>query len=177
MIMIDGFSRGRLKERLDRLYGDTWPAFTVCASWRRLDEGGVDDIIAWARSVSNPRLVTIDLIKNVRPKQKTKQSDFDADYESLQLLRPVVDAFPKISSIGLHHDRKMQADNVFDTISGTYGVTAGADGAVVMKHARGGGGVIFHGEGRDFEPFERLATFNKETCMFAMQSGSVEDHL
>jgi AAA domain len=51
----------RLQSRATRLLGaytNEWPErLTLATRWRRLDDGGVDDITDWADSVSEPRLV------------------------------------------------------------------------------------------------------------------------
>jgi AAA domain len=50
----------RLQRRITKLLsplGGDWPErLTLATRWRRLDEGGVEDIEAWCATVQNPRL-------------------------------------------------------------------------------------------------------------------------
>jgi hypothetical protein len=54
----------RTKRRMTKYFGPSrsnWPArMTIVSKWRRLDQGGIDDIRDWCQSVPNPTLVTID---------------------------------------------------------------------------------------------------------------------
>jgi hypothetical protein len=71
--------------------------------------------------------------------------------------------------------RKMDADDAFDTISGTLGLSGAPDTILVMKYDRGGSGtVILHGRGRDLVEIEKAVSFNKDTCVWTIM-GEVPD--
>src|SRR5258707_10881956 len=71
--------------------------------------------------------------------------------------------FPGLSIVVAHHDRKMDAEDVFDTVSGTLGLTGGVDTIAILK--RSGREVTLHVEGRDLiEPVEKAINFDRETC-------------
>jgi hypothetical protein len=142
----------RIQRRLKKLFGpnkSSWPSrLKVVTKWRRLDQGGAEAIRAWCASVEKPALVMIDTLKRVRPPRESKKTDYDADYEACQSLQDLAGDLG-IAIILAHHDRKMDADDVFDTISGTLGLTAGVDAIAVMK--RRAGAVTLHIQGRDLE--------------------------
>jgi AAA domain len=167
----------RLHRRMRCLCGDdetSWPGrITFAIEWRRLDQGGLDDFREWCRLVAKPVLIIIDTLKRVRPPRQKSQSDYEADYSATEGLHALVTKFPGLGVIVSHHDRKMAADDVFDTISGTLGLTAGVDTIAVIK--RGGGTVTLHVEGRDLvETVEKAIMFDRESCRWAIVGEAVE---
>src|SRR5215470_12349955 len=140
----------RLQRRLTKYFGglrETWPArLKVVTEWKRLDQGGLDGIREWCRSVLCPVLIAIDTLKRVRPPKRNGQDNYDADYEACQGLQTLAGELG-ISIIIAHHDRKMDADDVFDTVSGTLGLTGGVDAIAILK--RNAHGITLHVEGRD----------------------------
>jgi hypothetical protein len=115
----------RLQRRMTKYFGAirrNWPVrMTIVPQWRRLDQGGIDDIREWCKSVPNPTLVTIDTLKKVRPTTKGTETSYATDYEANEKLIQLCHEFPGLAIIVAHHDRKMDADDPFDTISGTLG--------------------------------------------------------
>ncbi len=62
-------------------------------------------------------------------------------------------ATPGLCILVVHHTRKAEADDAFDTISGTFGLTGVADTLLVFgKH---GEGAKLEAQGRDLESFEK----------------------
>src|SRR5262249_32029074 len=121
----------RLQRRLTKYFGaqrECWPDRLTCVTkWKRLDQGGVEGLRAWCKSVPKPTLIMIDTLKRVRPPKSRGQSDYDADYEGCQGLVQLSHEFPGLAFLVAHHDRKMAAEDVFDTVSGTLGLTGGVD--------------------------------------------------
>jgi hypothetical protein len=79
--IVVGYLRCRaLAKLMDRLWFGT-------ARWKRLDQGGLEGIREWCKSVSNPVLIAIDTLKKVRPPKRNGQSDYDADYEACEGLQ------------------------------------------------------------------------------------------
>jgi hypothetical protein len=167
----------RLQRRLTKYFGaqrEAWPArLTLTVTWRRLDQGGLDDLREWCRSVAKPTLIAIDTLKKVRPPKRNGQSDYDADYEACEGLKKLVDEFPGLSIIVAHHDRKMEAEDVFDTVSGTLGLTGGVDTIAILK--RTSKAVTLHVEGRDLiEQVEKAVTFDRDTCRWCILGEAAE---
>ena len=82
-------SKRRLQRRMSKLLpaGTPWPRnLTLKTEWRRLHEGGLDDIRAWHADSKNkggkPVLVIIDVLAKVRKPTGNKQL-YEADYEAL----------------------------------------------------------------------------------------------
>jgi AAA domain len=166
----------RLQRRLTKYFGrnrSTWPArLIIVTGWNRLDQGGLEAIEAWCKSVSKPTLIMIDTLKKVRAPKRNGQSDYDADYEACQGLQKLAGTLG-IAIIVAHHDRKMDAEDVFDTVSGTLGLTGGVDTIAVMK--RRAGVITLHVEGRDLaETVEKAILFDRETCRWKVLGEAAE---
>jgi hypothetical protein len=169
----------RAQRRMTKYFGarrDNWPKrLMIARTWRRVDQGGLDDIRDWCKSVAKPLLVCIDTLKRVRPPKSRGQTDYDADYEACQGLLQLAHDFPGLTFIVAHHDRKMDAEDVFDTVSGTLGLTGGVDTIAVLK--RTAQGVSLHVEGRDLlDTVEKAMRFDRETCRWVVLGEAAEVH-
>src|SRR6478672_11730693 len=131
----------------------------------RLANGGLEYIKQWIASVPNPRLVIIDTLAMVRMPNRKDQSTYDADYNAVLALRQLAYDHD-IAVILVHHLRKAEADDAFDTISGTLGLTGAPDTVIVIK--RETSGAMLHARGRDLVEIEKAVTFNAETCTWTV---------
>lgn len=166
----------RLQRRMTRYFGarrECWPArLTFATTWRRLDKGGIEDLRAWCASVPQPTLIAVDTLKKVRAPKRNGQSDYDADYEACQGLQELAGELG-VAIIVAHHDRKMDAPDVFDTVSGTLGLTGGVDTIAVIK--RRAGAVTLHIEGRELpDLIEKAIKFDRDTCRWTVLGDATE---
>jgi hypothetical protein len=158
--------------RLLGVYGNQWPErLTLATRWRRLDDGGVDDIGEWADSVVEPRLVVLDTLAGVRPQRLSGDQLYDGDYRALMGLHRLA-GDRRLAVLVLHHTRKMDADDPLDTVSGTLGLAGCADTVLVL--ARGGQGTTLYVRGRDLEEAERAITFDKAACRWTVMGDAEE---
>jgi hypothetical protein len=79
-----------------------------------------------------------------------------------------------IAIVVLHHDRKSDADDAFDTVSGTLGLTGAADTILIIK--RRAMGVVLYARGRDIEESEPAMQSDKETCRWTILGKAAEVH-
>lgn len=132
----------RFQRRMRKYFGSdrsNWPPrMTIAQKWRRFDQGGINDIREWCKSVPNPTLVTIDTLKKVRPRTKKSETNYGTDYEANEQLIELCHEFPGLAIIVAFHDRKADAEDVFDTVSGTLGLTGGVDAIAILKRNRQG---------------------------------------
>ena len=165
----------RLKRRLSKIWPSSealWPERLVLVTdWKRADEGGLDDIEDWCRSVTNPVLVVIDTLEKFRPVQNGKTAAYSADYAALTGLQKIAGKH-RIAIVINHHVRKMEADDPFDTVSGTLGLTGAADTILVLK--RHAGAVTLHARGRDIEEIETALQFERATCRWTVLGAASE---
>jgi hypothetical protein len=66
----------------------------------------------------------------------------------------------------VHHLRKAEADDPFDTVSGTLGLTGAPDTIMVIK--RDAMGSTLHARGRDLTEIEKAIKFDPGTCTWTV---------
>jgi predicted transcriptional regulator len=158
-------SARRLQRRLTQMLGAQlreWPARLIFATnWPRLNEGGVDWMRDWISRSPKPRLIVVDILERVRQlvPSKDKRSAYSADYEALITLHELATE-AMISILVLHHQRKLGADDLIDTLSGTLGLGGAVDSVLILgkEHRKGrkdreSDNKFLWGRGRDLEEF------------------------
>jgi hypothetical protein len=173
-------SRRRLHERMRKLLptGSLWPArLTLKTEWRRLNEGGLDDIRGWHSDVKEkggkPILVMIDVLAKVR-KPTGNRPIYEADYDALAGLARLA-AELGLAILVLHHTRKMASDDLMETISGSFGIPGAADTILVM--ANKASGTVLDVRGRDVESRELAIEFTKDTCRWSILGRASAVHI
>jgi RecA-family ATPase len=150
----------RLQKRMKKMLAgrDAAPAhLEVTTDWPQLDEGGVEALGAWLDRRPDARLVVIDTLKKIRPREtKNGGRVYDLDYEALEPLIPLA-AGRGVAILVVHHLRKLEAGDPLDMISGSTGLTGGVDGAMVLKRDRGKQDATLIVDGRDIEEPSELA--------------------
>lgn len=155
----------RLQRRLNRVepHGP-WPeALEMHTRWPRFDAGGLGRIEAWIKSRDGARLVIVDTLAVVRPVAKASDTAHASDYAALRGLHQLA-AEHGIAVLLIHHLRKADAGDPFDTVSGSTGLTGAADTTLILTRRESEGGVVLYGRGRDLEEFERGLEFDALTC-------------
>jgi len=150
----------RMQRRLTAMYGISkpWPErFQYSTSWLRLDQGGMEEIKKWCDSVRDPRLISIDILNQIKQKSAHKNQDlYDRDYEALVALREFGEKH-KLTIVGTMHQRKQGADDLLDTINSTLGSAGAADTVLVLARDANGSKYLY-GRGRDIEEFKITVT-------------------
>jgi hypothetical protein len=127
-------SKRRLQSRMTKLVGSQgYPkGLSFRCEMPRLSGGGLDVIRDWIASQQKPRLVIIDTLAMVRSPKKQDESTYDSDYAAVLELRKLANE-TGVAIIVVHHLRKADSDDAFDTISGTLGLTGAPDTIMVLK--------------------------------------------
>jgi hypothetical protein len=113
----------------------------------------------WIERHPGARLIVIDVLQRVRPGARVKDSLYDGDYQTIEPLKQLADE-RGIAILVLHHLRKMPADDPFDTVSGSTGLTGAADTVLVLARDPRGGTTLY-GRGRDIEEIETAVKFDR----------------
>jgi hypothetical protein len=165
----------RLKRRMAKLWPSLeacWPArLALVTDWKRAGDGGLEDIEDWCTSVADPVLVVVDTLEKFRPLQNGKSNAYSADYAAMTGLQKIAGRH-RIAVVINHHVRKMEADDPFDTVSGTLGLTGAADTIIVLK--RHAGAVTLHARGRDIEEIETALQFERATGRWTILGAAAE---
>ena len=174
-------SKRRLQRRMTKLlpsFDARWSErLTLTTEWRRLHEGGLDDIREWyaetARKGGKPILAVIDVLAKVRKPVGNRQL-YEADYAALGDLHKLAHELG-LAIVVVHHTRKMAADDLMETVSGSYGVSGAVDTILVM--ATKASGSVLDVRGRDVESAELAIAFNKRTCRWQVLGNAAEVHV
>src|SRR5262249_44319705 len=103
----------------------------------------------------------------IRALKKIDESNYQSDYLALLELRALANEFGIAIPVS-HHLRKAEADDPFDTISGTLGLTGAVDSILVLKRDSYGSYVL-HGKGRDLVEVEKAMTFDRNACLWRVE--------
>jgi hypothetical protein len=165
----------RLKKRTDKILQGTanWPErLEMHTQWKRMDNGGLEDLAAWCQEHPERRLIWIDTLAKIRPVIGRSEQAYAADYRAIEGLQKLAGEY-QVGIVLNHHLRKMSSeDDAFDDVSGTLGLTGAADTIIVMK--RQTGMVKIYVRGRDIEEAELAAEFNKNSCRWRIVGGADE---
>lgn len=142
--------QGRLKQMTNYDYRAP-DALYLFTKWPRMDDGGLELLEAKISSISNLRLVIIDTLQKFRKPTKGNANIYAEDYETVTKIKDVADRMG-VCILLIHHLRKAEASDIFDTLSGSLGLTGGTDGNLVMQNILGN--TTLHITGRDVEGIE-----------------------
>lgn len=131
----DHFSR--LQRRLYQMYG-TNPAdqLFLAVLAKQIGDGLEGQIERFVREHADTKLVIIDTLQKVRPSKGASRNEYAADYEAVTPLKQLADQLG-ICIMLVHHTRKQDADDPFDTVSGTNGIHGSVDGTFLYRRSRG----------------------------------------
>jgi RecA-family ATPase len=116
----------RLKKRLLHMgVTDAPERLTFHTDWPDLDNGCVLAVEQWLDAHSDARLIVVDVLAKVRG-MAGKEWAYEADYKVLSGLQALAGRYG-VAIVVVHHTRKMEADDPFDSVSGTRGLTGAAD--------------------------------------------------
>jgi hypothetical protein len=162
----------RLQSRMAKLGGGAMRRLTFCYEMPRLSIGGLAAIREWVISHPEARLVIIDTLAMVREAKKKDETTYDADYQAVLELRKLASEFG-IAIVVIHHLRKADSDDAFDTVSGTLGLTGAPDSILILKRD-GTGKFVLHGKGRDLVEIEKAMMFDRDACLWRIEGDAAE---
>jgi len=146
----------RLNERLNKMlqFDTAAPSslfFETIA--KRIGEGLEHDLSYWLEDHPSARLVILDTWRCIKPISSGRGSAYDEDASALNPLHELAKNHPGVAFVIIHHVRKMDAEDVFDTISGSNGLMGVADTLMVLT--RHGEAAKICAQGRDLEGYEK----------------------
>jgi hypothetical protein len=160
----------RIQDRLRQLEPSMrWPERLAYATeWPRLDEGGLERMDRWRRSMKNPGLIIVDVLEKVRGLAR-RNSAYADDYGALSGLHEFSSKHRIPIAVIVHCRKANSDDDVFDEISCTTGLTGAADSALVLKHGTDAARADFLcGRGRDLPEFEKAILFDKTRGLWTL---------
>lgn len=164
----------RFKKRLSMMLGDDPPpdsAFFAC-QWppftdSKKENCGLDLITDWLlRHQETARLVVIDTLAKVRPRRRSRDDAYSRDYNDLEGLQTLAARFG-VAVVVVHHQNKGEHRDVFNTISGSTGLTGACDTIFVLeKLDRTEADATLFVSGRDIEDRKGALVFDRKTGLW-----------
>lgn len=148
----------RLQDRLFKLTNEASTGFHLCIQAGKLASGLIEQLEKHLGDYPNTKLIVIDTFQVIR--QPTRDNAYASDYNEVGLLKNFADSHA-IAILLIHHTRKMGDSDVFNTVSGTTGLTGAADTTMVLnKEMRCDDNAKLTISGRDVEFQEYKLRFN-----------------
>ncbi|NQU04937.1 MAG: AAA family ATPase [Calditrichaeota bacterium] len=155
----------RLQDRLLKLgLKDKQPELLALAemgSLPPLDEGGYELLENLLKLYTDTRLLIIDTLGMIKPPTSNKNA-YEEDVKIMAPLREMAKQYG-ISLVLVTHVRKTEANDTFDEVHGSVGLTGTADGTIKLNRKRGCNNAVMDITGRDIEEVSMAIEFNKNT--------------
>lgn len=141
-------NKRRLQWRINRLRpgGERPDALSFALAAPRLDQNFADFVARWHAAARAPILLIVDTLNFIRPPRR--DATYAADYADTAGLKKIAADF-NLAILLVHHTRKAEAEDPLDAVSGTTGISAGVDAALVLRSAPDGSDLVLEGRGRD----------------------------
>ena len=156
----------RLQHRLYTMFGECENGkFHLSTQSHQLNNGLDKQLEGFLEENPDTRLIIIDTLQKVRELSGDKYS-YASDYDIVAKLKKFSDN-KNICLLLVHHTRKQQSDDCFETISGTNGLLGAADGAFLLhKEKRTASNAMLDVVGRDQQDQRLYLKFNRERCLW-----------
>jgi len=174
-------SERRLQERLKGIACDLPLPENLFISnhLERLDAGGLEEIEAFLEDNPETRLVVIDTLARVKPKRGRNNDAYETDTEIMSGLQ-ILAMRHSVTVLVVHHMRKnvKDADDVFDGVLGSTGLTGTADATILMQRGRQSREIVMHITGRDVEEQKLSVKFDlTDRVPFNLMGTTEEVHM
>ena len=117
---------------------------------------------------SGTGLIVIDTLQKVRRNISANVNPYAADYDDINALKQIADKH-RLAIVLIHHLRKTSDSDPLNMISGTTGLSGGADSSFILqKDKRTESTATLVCTGRDIEQRELFLEFNKDTFLWEL---------
>lgn len=164
----------RLQERLYRMFGtEATDHLHLCVSAHTIQDGLAMQLSRFLMQHPATSLVIIDTLQKVRDVYNDTYN-YGNDYQLIAYLKHLAD-FHHICLLLVHHTRKQHADDSFDMVSGTNGLTGAADGTFILsKEKRTGNTAVLQITGRDQQDQKFHLIRNEERLCWDLEKMETE---
>lgn len=153
----------RVKRRQRLILGGERPPLggSYFCDWPQIKAGGLQCLEAWCDRNPDASALAIDTFVKIRPGKFRAEIDYERDYEHLAGLQRIASDY-QIAILLLHHRRKEDSEDVFNTVSGSTGLTGAADSVWILDKPRETGNTAtLSAISRDCEDFTIKLRFDK----------------
>lgn len=156
----------RLQHRLYTMFGECEnEKFYLATQSHQLNDGLDKQLEYFIEKHPDTKLIIIDTLQKIREISGDKYS-YANDYDIVTKLKKFSDN-KNVCLLLVHHTRKQQSDDCFETISGTNGLLGAADGAFLLhKEKRTASNALLDVVGRDQQDQRLYLKFNRVHCLW-----------
>lgn len=152
----------RLQSRLGIMgLADAPKRLRLCTKWPTLGTGALKEIKNWIEAVEKPTLVIVDVLAHIRDHAGGSERSYERDYSTISGLQKLASEL-RVAIVAIHHTRKLEAEDPFDSVSGTRGLTGSADTVLVLKRDNRDRRTVLYGRGRDIPEIETAFEFSAD---------------
>jgi len=156
----------RIMDRIDRFLDSTGISdeelddVSFYFNWRPLDQGGQTNVERLLWKEADHKLLIIDTLAGIKPRQSRTGNIYEHDYAALAPLQKLANE-SNTAIMVLHHFRKAESDDPLDLVSGSTGWTAAVDAVLLLKPDQGRADATLSLISRDIENTEYALGFDK----------------
>jgi hypothetical protein len=164
----------RLKSRLAQQItdGDEVPeGLTFATSWGTIGNNCIEYFTSYLNENPELGLIIIDTFARVKRATNNKNNLYDQDYASTKELKEFAE-HTGVSILIVHHRRKQESEDIFNTISGSTGLTGSVDTQLAIRRQRGAADAELHITGRDVLERKLAMNFNEDNCTWEILGAS-----
>ncbi len=160
----------RIQNRLYQLTDEAPAELRIATTSYQIGNGLEQQIEDYLTDFPNTKLVIIDTFQKVRDSRNTlgKSGMYAGDYDDITALKTISDKFG-IAVMVVHHVRKMKdANDPFNEVTGSTGITGAADTSFILKRSRSSEMGTLLATGRDIEYQELTLKFDNGTHLWEL---------
>jgi len=157
-------SKRRIKDREKKLGVEKWdpPQILLAKDVPYLGFGFEECIENWIESKENPRLIVIDTLARIKPRQKKSAGTaYDMDNELLSKIQTIA-VEKRITIVFITHLSKATQDYSWDRIQGSVGIQGMTDAMWLIDRGDNSNHASIVGRGRDMNDFEYAVKWNED---------------
>ena len=157
----------RLKKRFRKALMDSKPPenLFVSTTFTSIKDGGLEQLETWLDKHEDVGFVIIDTLARIKGRNNGNRDSYQDDYDELVKIKKVADS-RNIGILLIHHTRKAESEDVYDTVLGTTGITGAADTVIVLT--KNNNMITLNVRGRDVEEAELALEFDNINMNFTL---------
>ena len=157
----------RLQNRIKSLTQEAPPNLYLAVSSKALGEGLEEQLEAFLFEKKDTGIIVIDTLQKAKNGKEKQSSSYAGDYKALSDLKSLADKYG-VAIVLIYHLHKSKAEDPFEQISGSAGITGAVDNSYALTWMNRSEGLAFlYMQGRDVE-------YN---AFYLMQDGNVWEYI
>jgi RecA-family ATPase len=137
----------------------------VSTTFASIKDGGLGELETWLDEHKDVGFVIIDTLARIKDSGNGSRDPYQNDYGEMVKIKKVADNC-NVGILLIHHTRKAESEDVYDTVLGTTGITGAADTVIVLTKANNM--ITLNVRGRDVEEAELALEFDTITMGFTL---------